>query len=120
MAETVVDDLEAIEIEIERRELAAAGPCFELVETAPEPLHEDRAVAKPGQRIEECGAGSRLLCDRSRRRIGQRSGDAGRAMAGASHRDTAAQEPPVGAVLVTDPMLVLEVIRLAGEMRLER
>ena len=35
-------------------------------------------------------------------------------------RDAAAQEPPVGAVLVADPVLVLKVIRLAGEMRLER
>ena len=61
-----------------------------------------------------------LLCDRPLRRVGQRSGDAGRAAAGAPHRDTAAQEPPVGAVLVADPVLVLKVIRLAGEMRLER
>ena len=57
---------------------------------------------------------------RRSRRIGQRSGDAGRAPGRASHRDTAAQEPPVGAVLVADPVLVLKVIRLAGEMRLER
>ena len=61
-----------------------------------------------------------LLCVASLRRIGQRSGDAGRAPARASHRDAAAQEPPVGAVLVADPVLVLKVIRLAGEMRLER
>ena len=56
MTETVVDDLEAVEVEIERRESAAAGPFFELVEAAPEPLHENRAVAQPGQRIEESGA----------------------------------------------------------------
>ena len=121
MAEAVVDDLEAVEVEIERRESAADAPLLELVEPAPEPLHEDRAVAQArsaDRGIRRCC--EPLLCDRSLRRVGQRSRDADRAPAGAAHRDTAAQEPPVGAVLVADPVLVLKVIRLAGEMRLER
>ena len=115
VAETVVDDLEAVEIEIQRGESAAGAPRLELVEAAPEPLHEDRAVAQPGQRVEEAGAAEPLLRDRLVGRVGQRSGDAGRAAAGASHRDTAAQEPPVGAVLVADPVLVLKVIRLCRQ-----
>ena len=120
MAETVVDDLEAVEVEIERRESAAAGPFLELFEAAPEPLDEDRAVAKPGQRIEESGAMKRLLCDRFLGRSGQRSCDAGRAPSCASHRDAAAQKSPVRAVLVADPMLVLKVIGGSGDMRFER
>src|SRR5216684_956391 len=120
VAEAVVDDLEAVEVEIERREPGAAGPLLDLVEPPPEPLHEDRAVAEPGQRVEESCAAEPILRDRSLRRVGQRSGDAGRAPTRASHRDTATQEPPVGAVLVAEPVLVLKEIRLAGEMRLER
>ena len=119
MAETVVDDLEAVEVEIERRESAAAAPLFELFEATPEPLHEDRAVAQPGQRVEKCGATGLLLSGRSLRRIGQRSCDAGRATADAPHRDTAAEEAPIRAVLVADPVLVLKVIRLAREMCFE-
>ena len=45
VAEAVVDDLEAIEVEIEHREPAAAAPLLELVEPASEPLDEHRAVA---------------------------------------------------------------------------
>ena len=56
VAKAVVDDLEAVEIEIERRERAGGAPLLELLEPAPEPLHEHRAVAQPGQRIEKSGA----------------------------------------------------------------
>ena len=63
VAETVVDDLEAVEIEIERREPAADAALLELFEAAAEPLDEHRAVAEPGQRIEESGAAQPLLCD---------------------------------------------------------
>ena len=121
VAKTVVDDLEAVEVQIERREWAAARRFFELFEAAPEPLHEDRAVAEPGQRIEECGtcgaAPARSLAPSCRSAIRRCGSSDGRRSA---HRDTAAQEPPVGAVLVPDPVLVLKVIGLAGEMCLER
>ena len=56
VAEVVVDDLEAVEVEIERREWAAGAPLLELFEPAAEPLDEHGAVAQPGQRIEEPGA----------------------------------------------------------------
>ena len=114
VAEAVVDDLEAVEVEIKRREPGAAGPLLDLVEPSPEPLHEDRAVAEPGQRVEEPGAAEPLLRDRSLRRVGHRSGDTGRAPACASHRDAATQEPPVGAVLVADPVLVLKLNDVVG------
>ena len=67
VAETVVDDLEAVEVEIQHREPAAAGPCLDRVEATPEPLHEDRAIAEPGQRIEDSGAADGLGGDRRAR-----------------------------------------------------
>ena len=61
VAETVVDDLEAVEIEIERREPAAGrAGALNSSRRRPEPFHEDRAVAQPGQRIGEPGAAERL------------------------------------------------------------
>jgi len=120
MAETVVDDFEAVEVEIERREPAADGIPFELVETAPEPFHEDGAVAKAGQRVEKCRDADRRGGNHLLSRIRQRSCNARRTPTGTPHRDTAAQKSPVGAVLVTDPVLVLKVIGRAGKMGLER
>jgi len=70
VAEAVVDDLEAVKIEIERRESAAAALCFELLEAASETLHEDGAVAKAGQRIAESRAAEALRFARS---LGRRS-----------------------------------------------
>ena len=38
----------------------------------------------------------------------------------AAHRDAAAEESPVAAILVTDSMRVLEAVRLARKVRLDR
>ena len=61
MTEAVVDHLEAIEIEIQRREPVAALLALELGEPLSEPLHEHRAVAQPGERIAEAGVAQLLL-----------------------------------------------------------
>ena len=76
VAEAVVDDLEAIEIEVEHRERVADAPQPELLEAAAEPLDEHRAVVEAGQRIEEADAAQPLLRDRLLGRVGQRAGDA--------------------------------------------
>ena len=76
VAEAVVDDLEAIEIEIEDRERVADAPQPELLEAAAEALDEHRAVVQAGQRIEEADAAQPLLRDRLLGRVGQRAGDA--------------------------------------------
>ena len=76
VAEAVVDDLESIEVEIQHRERIADAPDLDLVEPAPEPFHEDRAVEESRQRIEEPDAAEPLLRNRLFRRVGERSGDA--------------------------------------------
>ena len=122
VAEAVVDDLEAIEIEIERRESAGrAAVALNSVEPASEAFHEDRAVARArsaDRGIRRCGAVRARSLARSCRSAILRCGSI--AAAAPCDRDAAAEEPPVGAVLVADPVLVLKVIGLAGEMRLER
>jgi hypothetical protein len=120
VAEAVVDDLEAIEVEIKRGEAAAAAALLEFLESAAEPFDEYGAVAQTGQRIAEPGAAQLLLGDRALGRVGQRAGDADRAPAGAAHRRAATQEAPIGSVLVTEPVLVMKMVRLAGDVRFER
>ena len=119
MPEAVVDHLEPVEVEVEHRESAATPHALELGEPAPESFDENRAVAEAGQRIEEPGIAQPFLRNRLLGRVGQRPGDPDRAAAGASHGHSAAEEPPVGAVLVTDSMLVLKVIGGPGERRFQ-
>ena len=52
MAEAVVDDLESIEVEVQRGESASAVP-LEFFESLAESLHKHRTVAQPGQWIPE-------------------------------------------------------------------
>ena len=121
MAEAVVHHLEAIEVEIQHREpIAAAPPLLERLELMPELLDEHAAVAQPGERVAEPGAAELLLFLRTLSRIGQRSGHAGGTPIRAARGDAAAEETPVGPVLMPDAMLELEVGRRARDVRLER
>src|ERR1051326_5546850 len=71
VAETVVDDLEAIEIEGEHGEAAARPAPAALVEPAPERLDEHRTVERAGQRILESHASQLFLRERLFGRIGR-------------------------------------------------
>src|SRR5262249_29165948 len=82
-----------------------------------EALDEHRAVAQPGQRIAE--AALAVLRDRPLG-VGQRAGDPRRPAGRVADRDAAALKPQIGAVLVADAMLVLDVIVLPGAGRAER
>ena len=59
MAEAVVDDLESIEVEVQRREPASAVP-LEFFESLTEPLHKHRTVVQPGQWIPETKAAQQI------------------------------------------------------------
>src|SRR5205814_3729793 len=64
VAEAVVDDLEAVEIEIQHREAAADPRTARFVEMPAEALDEDGAIAQAGQGIDEADAAQPLLRDR--------------------------------------------------------
>src|SRR5258708_24866278 len=102
VAEAVVDDLEAVEIEVEGREPIAALLKLELGESLAEALDEHRAVAQAGQRIAEGGAPLLCLWRAMIRSVGERTGDAGRSLPGTTRGDAAAEKLPVRAVLVKD------------------
>ena len=76
MAETVVDDLEPVQIEIQDRESVGDAAPLALVETASEPLDEHRAVEETGERILEADAPEALLCDGLLGRVSERACDA--------------------------------------------
>ena len=120
MAEAVVHHLEPIEVEVQHREPVFDPPSLEFLELLPELLDEHATVAQSGQGIAVPGTAKLLLFPRSLRRIGERSGDARRTPIRASQGNTPAHEPPVGAVLVADAVLELQVTGFAGRMRLER
>ena len=120
VAEAVVDDLEAIEIEIEHREPVADAARLNSSSRRPSPSTNTARLQspvsgsrKPTLRSRSCAIACSVV---SVSDPAMRVGRAPRA----SHRDAAAQEQPVGAVLVADPVLVLKDVGLAGEMRLER
>ena len=117
VTQAVVHELEAIEIEIERREPPAAM-LLEILEPLPEPLDEHRAVAQPRQRIAEPAA-QPVLRDRALG-VGHRSGDPRGPPLRVTHRHTATEESAIRAVLVANAMLELHMIRLAGQMLAKR
>ena len=113
VAETVVDDLEAVEIEVEDGEAVVNAAAPALVEPPAEPLDEHGAIGQAGQRVDEADAAQPLLRDRLLGRVGERPGDPIGLAALAAHGDAAAEEAAVDAVLVADPVLVLEDLRRA-------
>jgi hypothetical protein len=119
-AEAVVDDLEAIEVEVQHREPAARRSRLEFLQPLPEPLDEVGAVAQAGQRIDEHRVTQLLVGERAIRRVGQRSGDSRRLAPGAARRNPAAQETAIAAVLVAQPVLALEVRGAPCEVHRER
>ena len=76
VAEAVVDDLEAVEAQTKRREPAAVGPFFEVVEAAPQP-----SATGPGASAPDVDAliteASRALADYQRLTAEGKLGEAG-------------------------------------------
>ena len=64
------------------------------------------------------GPAEALLCQRPFGRVGQGSGNAHRSRT-AANGDAAAEEPPIGAVFVAKPVLVLKILGSARQVRIE-
>src|SRR6478672_8030209 len=119
MSEAVVDDLEAVEIEVQHRE-TCSRPFLEFGQPTAQPLDEHGAVAESGQWIEETGslqtlAHNRLLC-----RVRQRSSHANGATTSTTHRDTAQEETAIRPIFVKDPVLVRQLFACSGQTELDR
>ena len=108
VTEAVVDDLEAIEIEIQHCKAAVDGTQLHLLEPATKTLDKYLAVEQPGQRVHDTDAAEPFLCDCLLGGVGQRAGDAVASTRRAFYRQAAAEEPPVGAILMQNSMLMLE------------
>src|SRR5438128_3521450 len=118
MPEAVVDHFEPIEIQKEDSEPLAGVPMLVILEPTAENFEEVRAVSQARQRIAKTAGAESLLIENTIGHVGHRARNprSGPAVAG---DDPAAQDPPIGAVLVKDPVLVLEVRRFACDVRLD-
>ena len=116
--QTVVDELEAINVEEQNAELAAAA-AGGLLEGALELPHEVVAIGKAGQGIVKGVIEQLTLGLFAGRDVGLRAGHADRPAGLIAHRDTPAQHPAVAAVAVHHAMLALEMAGLPVEMLLQ-
>jgi hypothetical protein len=108
MPETVVDVLEMIQIQEQQREAEPRMPLAVLDQPA-EPVHEQHAIRKPGQRIGHLAAGD----------VGQRPGHPGRPAAFVPDDHAAGEHPAILSLLVPHAMLALEAARSPGAMLLD-
>src|SRR5205085_139993 len=108
VTEAVVDDLEAIQIEVQHCEAAVDRTQSHLFEPPTQALDEDLAVEQAGERVDDADTAEPFLCDRLLGGVGEGPGDAVAAPRRALHGQAAAEEAPVGAVLMPDPVLMLE------------
>ena len=119
MAKAVVDDLEAIEVEVQGGE-AAASPLPVVVQPLPELLDKRSPVEQSGQRVARTGVQHHVARHRAGRDVGERAGDTHAPARGALRHDGAAECPAIRAVLVAKAMLVLDPFGLTTRQRLYR
>ena len=120
VAEAVVDHLEPVEIEVQHGEPIAVAALLEVVQPPPESFHEQRTVPQARQRVQEPDPAQPLLRQHAFGRVGQRPGDSQRPLPCPAHRDAAAHEAAVTAVLVPQAVLVLEELGRPRKVRVER
>ena len=113
VAEAVVDDLEAVEVEEEDGEAACSGCRRARAMRLAQAVHEQRAVGQAGERVVEARAWR--SCSSARLRSVMSVCEPAMRVAVPSrvaHRHAAAEHPAVRAVLVPDAVLVLEMARV--------
>ena len=120
VAERVVDELEAVEVEEQDRRgggrVGALGAADRLVE----PVEEQHAVRQAGERVVQRVVLEALLGPLAVGDVGLAADDPQRSVLRVPDRHPAREHPAVGAVAVLDPVLVLEVVRRAGQVGVER
>ncbi len=121
VAERVVDDLEAVEVEEQHRGAALGVVALGAADRLVEAVDEQHAVGQAGERVVQRVVLQAPLGLAAVGDVGERADDAGRAAVLVAHRDAAREHPAVGAVAVLHPVLELEVVvRAVGQVRVER
>jgi hypothetical protein len=108
MAEAVVDELEAVEVDVEHGAAPGRIP-LELAEAVLEAVQEQRPVRKAGEAVVQRFVDQPLLGVAPLGDVRQRAGDADRCAAGVAGGEPARQDPAPAAVGVADPVFALEV-----------
>ena len=115
MAETVVDVFEPVEVQEQDRE-QVFRVTLAPIKHLPEQLAEQRPIGKTRQRIVERSVAQLLLHGRPVRDVGLGARDPRGVTIRFSHRHATTENPPIGAVLMADAVLVFEItaFRLQG------
>ena len=109
VAERVVDDLEAVEVEEQHRGAALGVVALGAADRLVEAVHEQHAVREPGQRVVERVVLQAVLGLAAVGDVGDAADDA-RGLLAVADRDPAREMPAVGAVAVLHAVLELEVL----------
>ena len=117
VSEAVVDHLEAVHVQHQDSE-AGLGVATTSRHHLAQPVHEQRPVGQPGEGVPEGGPQQPLLHELALAHVDDRAGHPG-GQPVLLHRPPAGQHPGPGAVLAPDPVLVLEVGALRGQVGLQ-
>ena len=119
VAEAVVDELEAVDVE-EQHPAAIAGIALGAAQRELQVVEEERSVRESGERVVQGVVAQPLLGRLAGGDVRHRARKSRRSALGVAHRDPAAQHPAEAAVGVADAVLALEVRGLAPEVSVER
>jgi hypothetical protein len=120
VAERVVDELKAVEVEEQHGGAGLGRRALGAADRLAEPVEEQHAVGQAGQGVVQRVVLEALLGLLAVGHVGLAADDADRPPLGVADGHPARQHPAVGAVAVLDPVLVLEVVARAGEVGVER
>ena len=121
MAEAVVDDLEAVEVEEQDGGAALGVVALGAPDRLVEAVHEQHAVGEAGERVVERVVLEPALGLAAVGDVGDRADDPERAAVVVADGGRAGEHPAVVAVAVLDPVLELEVVvGGAGQVGVER
>ncbi len=107
VAQALVDELEAIQVDHQRGEGVARLPLHPL-DRAAEPVQEERPVGQPGQHVVQGVMAELRLEVLAVRDVGLGPHEARRPPGLVAHRQAPAGHPPVAPVAVAQPVLALE------------
>ena len=119
VAERVVDELEAVEVEEEDGGRRLRGGALGTADRLVEAVEEEHAVRQAGEGVVHRVVLEALLGLLAVGDIGLAADDPRGVTLGVADGHAAGEHPAVAAVAVLDPVLLLEVVRRAGAVRFE-
>ena len=119
VAEAVIDQFEAIDVEEQHRAAGARVPDGAL-QVLLDAIHEQAAIGEPGEGIVQRVVLEAQLSQPAVSDVGDRARHPGRRAVGPAHRQATGDHPPPAPVGVAHPVLQMQVRGAAVQVRLDR